>query len=161
MSELPRPELPASEGVTALGGEAAVPPAAPAIRPHYAGFWIRLLALMIDGIIVSFLQVPLVLFTVGTTASGAALQGFSWLISFFYFGVLQGFLQGTLGKKALGLKLVRADLSRVDVPQTVVRYLMSVVSGLALGLGYLWVAFDSQKRSWHDRVAGTRVIRVG
>ncbi len=148
MTELPRPELPPLH-------EASVGP-----RPHYAGFWIRSVALMIDGIIVSFLQIPLAVFTVGSMAPGAAIQGISWLISFFYFGVLQGYWQGTLGKKALGLRLVRTDLSRVDVPQTVVRYLMSIVSGIALGLGYLWVVFDPEKRAWHDRVAGTRVIRL-
>ncbi len=126
----------------------------------YAGFWIRWVALLIDGVLVGVLQVPVIWIFNGMNASGGRVQGLSWLISFLYFGVLQARWQGTLGKKWLGLKLVRADLSPVDVPCTVIRHLVSMISGLVLGLGYLWAAFDSQKRTWHDRAAGTRVIRV-
>ncbi len=66
----------------------------------------------------------------------------------------------TLGMRAWRLKLVSADGGPVTLKQALLRYGVAVLSALALGLGFLWAAFDGQKRAWHDRASGTRLILV-
>jgi uncharacterized RDD family membrane protein YckC len=60
----------------------------------------------------------------------------------------------------LGLRVAReSDGSAPGLGRSFLRYIGYFVSGLALGIGFLWVAFDSRKQGWHDKIAGTVVIR--
>ncbi|MEO7800171.1 MAG: RDD family protein [Opitutaceae bacterium] len=68
--------------------------------------------------------------------------------------------QATPGKMALGLKLVRADGSALTTGRIVGRYFAEILSGLTLLIGYIMAGFDEQKRSLHDRICDTRVIKV-
>jgi uncharacterized RDD family membrane protein YckC len=65
----------------------------------------------------------------------------------------------TLGMKALGVRVVRADGRPVSILTAIIRYVVLVVCFLIVGLGILWVAFDGKKQGWHDKVAGTVVIK--
>jgi uncharacterized RDD family membrane protein YckC len=67
----------------------------------------------------------------------------------------------TPGKKALGLRLLRADGSKLGKGRIVGRYFAEWISSLVMGIGYLMVAFDKeQRRALHDRICDTRVIDV-
>lgn len=68
--------------------------------------------------------------------------------------------RGTPGKLVCGLRLVDArDGGNIDLLQGVLRYFGYFLSALPLLLGFLWIAFDARKQGFHDKVAGTRVIR--
>ena len=66
----------------------------------------------------------------------------------------------TLGMRAWRLKLVSAAGGPVTLKQALVRYGVAVLSWLALGLGFLWILFDREKRAWHDIASGTRLVLV-
>ncbi len=137
----------------------------------YAGFWIRLLAVMIDAAVLS-------LFSTAVYAAGVALMRMlaedpdpekavlipqfiaNALMEAFYFIYFHAVTGQTAGKKALGIKVVQRDGTPVGWPRSAIRYLGSVVSMFAFCLGYFWVAVDSRKRGWHDKIADTLVIRV-
>lgn len=68
----------------------------------------------------------------------------------------------TPGKMAIGATIVDARTGRrPSAGQLVIRYFGYIVSTLPLGLGLIWVAFDSRKQGWHDKLAGTVVVRRG
>lgn len=169
MSDLPRPSsLPVGDS-NEVGSNLRTPPVftpGPA-GVRYGGFWVRATASSIDSVLVLLFCVLLGFFqglwtnesSFGTFRGQVIFQLMTFGINVLYYGWLQGKYQGTPGKRLLGLRLVRSDLSPVEVPRSVARYFASILSGVVLGLGYLWVAFDPKKRSWHDRMAGTLVIR--
>ncbi|MBT9140963.1 MAG: hypothetical protein DDT30_01549 [Dehalococcoidia bacterium] len=68
--------------------------------------------------------------------------------------------QATPGKMAVSAKVVDAKTGNtMSVGQAIGRYFTYFVSLIPLGLGFIWVAFDSKKQGWHDKLAGTIVIR--
>lgn len=66
----------------------------------------------------------------------------------------------TLGMRAWRLRLVAVDGSAITWAQTIRRFAGATLSLVALGLGYLWVLFDPDRRSWHDRLSGTVLVGV-
>jgi uncharacterized RDD family membrane protein YckC len=66
----------------------------------------------------------------------------------------------TIGGIVCGLKIVRLDDRKVDWMVAVVRGLAGFLSLAVAGLGFLWVAFDDQKQSWHDKIAGTTIVQL-
>jgi uncharacterized RDD family membrane protein YckC len=66
----------------------------------------------------------------------------------------------TIGGIVVGLKLVRIDGRPVDLPVALVRALSSLFSGMALGLGFFWAGWSREKLAWHDRIAGTVIVKV-
>jgi uncharacterized RDD family membrane protein YckC len=66
---------------------------------------------------------------------------------------------GTLGKRAVGLRLEDAETGEdIGYPRALVRYIVGIASGLALLLGYLWNIWDDKKQTWHDKAAGSVVV---
>jgi uncharacterized RDD family membrane protein YckC len=115
----------------------------------YAGFWTRAAAALIDGVLL--LVVSAFLFR-GRNFAGS-------LIGFVYNWLLIAFNDGrTVGKMALGIRIARPDGSAVDLGTAAARAGMAIVSGFVLGLGYLWAAWDPERRTWHDMVADTRAF---
>jgi uncharacterized RDD family membrane protein YckC len=126
-----------------------------AAEPHYAGFWIRVAATILDAIIV---DVPLsIIFAVGGFDTTAG-NGVQTLVSAVYTIVLWVTWGRTIGGRIVGLRLVRVDGQPVTYGTAIIRYLMLLVSIFVLLLGVIWVAFDSRKQGWMDKVAGTYVI---
>jgi uncharacterized RDD family membrane protein YckC len=68
--------------------------------------------------------------------------------------------QATPGKMAIGAKIVDAKtLGKPSTGQLIGRYLSYYLSTIVFLLGFIWVAFDARKQGWHDKLAGTLVIR--
>lgn len=135
----------------------------PKIDPSFqGGFWLRVVATLVDGVIL-FLPNLLIQrsssIVFGMEAAPFAAFGINSFLALIYYGPLQAFMQGTFGKRIVGLALVTENFEQLTLSQAMVRYAMSIVSGVTFGLGYLWVAWDENKQSWHDRVAGTLVLR--
>ncbi|MCC5024108.1 MAG: RDD family protein [Candidatus Synoicihabitans palmerolidicus] len=77
-----------------------------------------------------------------------------------YFIVMWSLKGTTIGGIVLGLKVVRLDDNSLDWSVALVRGLGSFLSLFILGLGFIWVAFDPEHQSWHDKIAGTVVVHM-
>ncbi len=129
-----------------------------------AGFGIRLAAFLIDNVILTGALAVLlpILFdesiAAETQSDGALFFGSA--VSFSYFTLLVGLWGATLGKRVLGVRIVRVDGSPVGIPRALARELATIFSVLILLGGYFMVAFRADKRALHDLIAGTVVVRV-
>jgi uncharacterized RDD family membrane protein YckC len=161
------------------------PAPAPGYAPQrtYGGFWIRVVARLLDGLI---LGIPIsilfgILFAIfggiaSTTASSdqntqtAAALGLGSVFVIFYLVVLVvvigyyvyfwGTTGSTFGMRILKLRVVDANTGGpIGIGRAAVRYLMSIVNSLACYIGWIWVAFDARKQGWHDKVANSVVIQ--
>jgi uncharacterized RDD family membrane protein YckC len=139
---------------------------------HYAGFWIRVVARLIDGITLGVAQAFIALLFFGTFGAQflpsmmrsrpiglrLSFQLISYAIAIGYEAVFLRYQGATLGKMAVGLKVVRSDGGSLGWGISFGRYFMYIVSGIILLIGYIMAGFDNEKRALHDRVCGTRVI---
>ncbi|MGH8354173.1 MAG: RDD family protein [Pseudomonas sp.] len=66
----------------------------------------------------------------------------------------------TLGMQVWGIRVQNADGSAIDLWQALLRFLLAILSWLCLGLGFLWILWDNQKRSWHDIYSGSCVVQL-
>jgi uncharacterized RDD family membrane protein YckC len=148
------PAIPvAMPAATVPGAPCATPPTviSAATLPR-AGFWIRTAALFIDGILCAIILklIPFTHFNFG---------GFLLILAIY--GAVMWKLRGTtVGGSICHLKVVRLDERTMDWTCTIVRALRCLYSLAVVGLGFLWVAFDDEKQSWHDKIAGTTVVIV-
>ena len=143
----------------------AIPPAPPpelataAALPR-AGFWIRIGALTID-LLLCILVMVLVANFLPLGRLGIHFNPFHLLlIAAAYGAVLWKLRSTTIGGIVCNLKVMRLDDRPLDWTTSVVRALGCVLSVAAIGLGFLWIAFDSDRQSWHDKIAGTVVVRL-
>ena len=144
--------------------------------PRYASVWSRIGAYLIDGIILAIINSVAQIVFVGI--SGTALVGDDAgiaLTAFLAFAILVLVLDGiyvvsqeapygqTIGKRALGIKVVKADGSSMDVDAALIRYGFLFFSFLGLGglVTLLMVALSDTKQRIGDRVAGTIVVKAG
>lgn len=133
---------------------------------EYVGFWRRVLASIIDSLLIGMITLPLLLAFYGMAylSSDNFIEGpIDFLVSYVLPAVaiilFWVWKQATPGKMALSAKIVDAKTGKEpSLGQYIVRYLSYFVSVLPLCLGFLWVAFDSKKQGWHDKIAGTVVI---
>jgi uncharacterized RDD family membrane protein YckC len=121
----------------------------------YAGFWIRFVAAMIDGIIL-FGMYMVVGLIIANPLSAFVLQLFLGALYSIAFWIGQG---ATPGKMAVGVKVVMANGDPIEFGPALLRYFGYFLNGLTLGIGYLMIAFSAQKRGLHDNIAGTIVIK--
>ncbi len=141
----------------------AVEATAVSATTNRAGFWIRTFAYIIDAIGLGIVSGVIATIIGGgpagldTTSNGLSIL--FGLAYFSYFWSAQGGGQ-TLGMRVLNLKVVRTDGSALTITQAVIRYFGLFVSFLCLFIGVIWVAFDADKQGWHDKIAGTYVIRT-
>ncbi len=136
-----------------LGLDLSVPP------QHYAGFWIRCGARLIDSILISIVQYA-ILFALPTSSTwGLAITA---LIYFLIHPTYEAYLtvhhRATLGKLALGLRIQRLDGTPLTWQRVVGRYFAQLLSQMILGIGYLMVIWDDRKQALHDRVCDTVVV---
>ena len=90
--------------------------------------------------------------------TGGRLLGFVLNIAYFV-GFWTAQNGQTPGKMVMGLRVLKQDGTPVDGSTAALRYVGYLLSGLALGLGFLWIIWDPQHEGWHDKIAKTRVIK--
>jgi uncharacterized RDD family membrane protein YckC len=134
---------------------------------EYVGFWPRVGASLIDTLLVCMICWPVVTMIYGgqywldqSLIKGPADFLVTWLLPAIAVVLFWIYRQATPGKMAISARIVDARSGgQPTTGQLVRRYLGYYVSLLPLGLGFLWVAFDPRKQGWHDKLAGTVVVR--
>ena len=146
------PPVPGAEIPPVAFAPLAVPPISAATLPR-AGFWLRIAASILDaaliGMICAFMSNLWHTFGHGFPFWFAAYCVAMWATK-----------GTTIGGIICGLKVVRIDDRPLDWGVAVVRGLGGFLSLCVAGLGFIWVAFDDEKQSWHDKIAGTTIVRV-
>jgi uncharacterized RDD family membrane protein YckC len=125
-------------------------------RPrHFAGFWIRVLAYLIDGLI---LLVPASLLRYQLGNGGALL---ALVVDWIYFaGLESSSSRATLGKMIVGVAVSDQNGNQISFGRATGRYFAKIISAITFGIGYLMVAWTDRKRGLHDMIAGTVVVRT-
>ena len=140
---------------------------APVAGFRYAGFWIRVWASFIDLVLFSLWTLPLMYLVYGPALwtnqqliMGPADVLINWVLPSIAVIVFWKKRQATVGKMAIRARIVDARTGQAPTTrQDLIRYFGYLLSVMPLGLGYLWVAFDSRKQGFHDKLAGTVVVR--
>jgi uncharacterized RDD family membrane protein YckC len=188
------PMNPASAGVSPpvsspagsyAAGSAAVPsyasaggcPATVAVAGvHYGGFWIRVVAAIIDGVILRVVVAPVSMIFGGLgiagTMSGLPHRGLAilgggvtFILLLFGSWLYEAFMesssyQATLGKMIFGMKVTDLNGNRISFERATGRHFAKWLSGMILGIGYMMVGFTERKQGLHDLLAGTLVRRA-
>ena len=149
---------------------------------EYAGFWIRLGASVIDSILAFIVFIPIVMvlgnffganqFTINSSDGGVQyfasftdISGIGYYLINYILPALVVltfwiYKSATPGKIITKLKILDAKTGKKpSTAQFVIRYLGYYLSALVLFLGFLWIIIDKRKQGWHDKIAGTVVIR--
>ena len=161
------------------GGPAPQPQAPTSFYPAqdmvYVGFGGRVLAYLLDAVVMGVVTfavyaifgISIMQMSTMPPAEAAALAPkmqtanvINWIICLSYMVGMITACGATLGKMALGYKIVKTDGSTVGVGTAIVRTILETILGGICGLTYLAVAFSKTKQAWHDSLAGTVVIRT-
>ena len=140
-------------------------PVAVASPGSYGGFWIRVVAYIIDAILISvvvaILSIPLAVnYTDMNSSSLRASNGIRLVISFLYFSFLWSYMGASLGQRLFGMRVVDATTGLpIGFGKAALRFLGLVISFAVCAIGVIWVAFDARKQGWMDKIAGTVVVR--
>ncbi|GLX78984.1 RDD family protein [Thalassotalea insulae] len=134
---------------------------------HYAGFWLRTTAAIIDSILILMIISPILTAIYGTDywLNGAGASGvwhilFNYLLPALAIIIFWCYMSATPGKMVCQLTIIDADTGeKPSTRQCIGRYLGYYVSMLPLFLGIIWVGLDKRKQGWHDKLAGTLVIK--
>jgi len=137
---------------------------------NYAGFWTRFGAKFIDGMLLMVVNWTITAIFAGIAGAiggnnSHVLMGasaVSMLCNLFigasYTTYFLGSRGATLGKMACGIRVVMADGGSISYGRALGRHFAEMLSGMTLMIGYIIAAFDSEKRTLHDHICGTRVV---
>jgi uncharacterized RDD family membrane protein YckC len=128
---------------------------------RYAGFWLRLLAALIDSIVL--IPVDCIFYLFDRSAANIAYSLLAnQVVMWLYFAIFesQGW-QGTPGKYFLKIKVTDLSGNRISFARATARYFSKFFSTIILGIGYLMIAFTKRKQGLHDLIAETLVIKDG
>ena len=164
------PNFNPSSGVVVQGGNV-----------EYAGFGIRLLAWLIDLLVLLFFLrfiialisdffIAFIFIYVSIVSADSSIVRFlsdfiggfiGFSVTLLYFTLFwSSKFQGTPGKIVLGLKIVDVNGNKISYFTALIRYISTIISSLLLGIGYLLIIFDGKKQALHDKLASTYVIKV-
>jgi uncharacterized RDD family membrane protein YckC len=152
------------------------PAVAPVVGVGYGGFWIRVVAAIIDAILLRVVVSPIRMIfrglgwagmMSGTPHFGLHLfgGGITLIAMIFASWLYEAFMesssyQATLGKMIFGMKVTDLKGNRISFERATGRHFAKWLSGLILGIGYIMVGFTERKQGLHDLLAGTLVRRV-
>lgn len=153
----------------------------------YGGFWIRFVAYVIDAIILGIVSGIVIIPVLGAlgfgaygtmsgggemsedqmgaligmiTGAGMFMQVANIVVAWLYFSLMESSgKQATVGKMALGLKVINKDGSKLNFGQATVRYIGKIISGMILLIGFIMAGFTEKKQALHDMIAGTYVVK--
>ena len=138
---------------------------------NYAGFWIRFVAYLIDGLVIFFLFTILLTIFTGDPFYQYRLQPMdfggdywslifsNWILNIMYYaGLESSSKQATLGKMVLGIKVINKSGERLSPLNAIGRYLGKILSALILLIGFIMAGFDRKKQALHDKLAETYVV---
>jgi uncharacterized RDD family membrane protein YckC len=130
---------------------------------EYAGFWRRVAAALIDGILVGVVSWIVTLIFSGISEGAEVTAQILVLIAAYgyYAGMESSSYQATVGKIALGIQVTDLNGNRISFGRALGRNLAEILSALILGIGYIMVAFTPKKQGLHDMIAGTLVVQKG
>ncbi|WP_288378098.1 RDD family protein [uncultured Acinetobacter sp.] len=140
---------------------------------EYAGFWLRVGATIIDTLIIMLAVIPAawifyhgdvdLIFSTGLSDRQSSPwfdAMINYVFPFIYSILFWIFLKGTPGKRLMRLKVLDEQTGHpLTWGQAILRYIGYFPSTLVLFLGFFWIAFDSKKQGWHDKMAKTVVVR--
>ncbi len=139
---------------------------------QYAGFWIRFLARLLDGLILYIVILPVTLLLLGRSAftrtedlPSAADAALHVVLIVFQISLSAAYevwfltrYGATPGKMVIGKKVVTADGAPLSIGRALGRYFATWLSYFTLMIGFIMAAFDEEKRALHDRICDTRVV---
>jgi uncharacterized RDD family membrane protein YckC len=128
----------------------------------YAGFWRRLCAYLIDCFVILVGYIVLSVILVGLPKEVKPLISFLVIVvaQWLYFAIgWSSAAQGTIGKRALGIKVAGLDGNRIGLGRATGRYFAQILTALTLGVGYAMIVFTRRRQALHDVIAGTVVVR--
>ena len=119
-----------------------------------AGFWVRFAAALVDGIIVG-VSAEIFALLLGSFGDYLAI-----VLGIGYYAYLEGGASGqTLGKRALGIRVIDINTGGpIGYARGLIRYVGRIVSAIVIYLGFLWMLWDAEKQTWHDKFAGAVVV---
>jgi uncharacterized RDD family membrane protein YckC len=157
------------------------------MNTNYAGFWLRFVAIVIDGIIIGVVRAILVApilaamglgivndlenldadrpsSVIGMLAPIMAMAGIVSLIStaiwVLYFTIMESSkFQATVGKLAMGIVVTDMNGGRLDFGKALVRNLSKIISSIILCIGFIMAGFTEKKQALHDIIAGTLIVK--
>ncbi len=127
----------------------------------------RALALFIDLVIVSLIALiayGVGMFFLGDSDSGSEnvfmpIYLLLFILASSYFVVFNGYTGRTIGKKLMGIRIISDEGGSIGFWRSFVRWIGYYVSAIFLFVGFLWSFFDQNAQSWHDKLAGTFVVK--
>ncbi len=152
----------------------------------YGGFWIRFVAYVIDAIILGIVSGIVIIPVLGAlgfgaygtmsggemsedqmgaligmvTGAGMFMQVANIVVAWLYFALMESSgKQATVGKMALGLKVINKDGSKLNFGQATVRYIGKIISAMIIFIGFIIAGFTEKKQALHDMIAGTYVVK--
>ena len=177
----PVPAEPADEPTSTVADTVTIEAPSQVASTPYGGFFVRLVAYLVDGAIQSValgviggILAGIIAATYGLAAytestdslATASVFGaivifgvISLALSVAYYVVLPPVFGATPGKLIFGYEIVDSEFRRIGYGAAVLRLLGYIVSGAVLYLGFIWIGVDDKKQAWHDKIAGTFVVK--
>jgi uncharacterized RDD family membrane protein YckC len=157
------------------------------MNTNYAGFWLRFVAVIIDGLLLGSIQFIAIMPVLGLMGIGMAtdiqnletadettmapmigqmmaMAGVTQIVfltiqTLYYAFMESSKYQASVGKIVLGLKVIDINGERLDFTKALVRNLCKIISSMILFIGYLMAAFTEKKQALHDMIASTLVVK--
>ena len=132
----------------------------------YAGFWLRLVAYLIDAVILSVggfiigFMIGLIFYDVVEFVPDALFNLIGMIVGWLYYALMESsVLQATLGKMALGLKVTDLKEKQISFGRATGRHFAKYISLATLGIGFIMIGFTKKKQGLHDMIASCLVVR--
>ena len=126
-------------------------------RTEYGGFWVRVVAALIDGVLLAVVGFVLGLVLADRSTESLVSTVVGWL---YYAGMESSARQATLGKTAMGLAVTDLSGGRISFLRATGRHFAKILSALILLIGFVMVAFTEKKQGLHDMIASTLVVKT-